>query len=113
MDAAAHDDLLAMVSHVPQLVASALMGVVGDAVGEEGLALAGRGLRDTTRLSSSAAEVWTDVTTTNADAIGPALDRLIEVLTSLRGDLATGDSLAEVFERARHWRQVVERQTHS
>ena len=38
----AHDKLLAFLSHLPQLTASALMQVVGDAVGDEGLALAGR-----------------------------------------------------------------------
>jgi prephenate dehydrogenase len=108
MAAEAHDELLAMVSHVPQLVASALMSVVGDAVGEEGLALSGRGLRDTTRLSSSAAEVWTDVTTTNADAIAPALDSLIEVLTALRSDLHEGTRLEDVFRRAQHWRGLLD-----
>ena len=55
MDVGAHDRLLAFLSHLPQLTASALMQVVGDAVGQEGLALAGRGLVDTTRLASSPA----------------------------------------------------------
>src|SRR5438094_6547913 len=76
----AHDRLLAFLSHVPQLTATALMHVVGEAVGERGLALAGRGLIDTTRLASSPAEIWRDVAATNADEIGPALDQLIESL---------------------------------
>ena len=108
MDAEDHDHLLAMISHVPQLAASALMHVIGEAVGEEGLALAGRGLRDTTRLASSGAEVWTDVTTTNADAIGTALDTLIDVLVSLRRDLHHGDRLADVFASAQAWRHLLE-----
>lgn len=112
-DAARHDVLLAMLSHLPQLTASALMSVVGEAVGEHGLALAGRGLRDTTRLSSSAAGVWRDVAATNADAIGPALDALIEALTALRSGLHHGERLAEVFERAQRWRHVLERHTSS
>ena len=74
--AAAHDRLLAFLSHLPQLTASALMQVVGDAVGEDGLALAGRGLVDTTRLASSPAEIWRDIAGTNADEIRPALDTL-------------------------------------
>ena len=61
IDVAAHDRLLAFLSHLPQLTASALMQVVGDAVGEDGLALAGRGLVDTTRLASSPAEIWRDI----------------------------------------------------
>ena len=70
-----HDRLLAFLSHLPQLTASALMQVVGDAVGEDGLALAGRGLVDTTRLASSPADIWSDIAATNADEIGPRSTR--------------------------------------
>jgi len=93
----AHDRLLAFLSHLPQLTASALMAVVGDAAGEAGLALAGRGLVDTTRLASSPADVWRDICATNADEIGGALDRLIVLLQSLRADLGAGDALDRVF----------------
>ena len=102
---AAHDRLLAFLSHLPQLTASALMQVVGDAVGEPGLALAGRGLVDTTRLASSPAEIWRDIAATNADEIGPALDALIHVLQSLRRDLPIGDQLDEIFGDANRWRE--------
>jgi prephenate dehydrogenase len=105
MAAAAHDRLLAYLSHLPQLTASALMQVVGDAVGQEGLGLAGRGLADTTRLASSPDDIWQDVAATNADEIGPALDTLIAVLQTLRGDLPEGDRLADVFAAARRWRE--------
>ena len=105
VDVAAHDRLLAFLSHLPQLTASALMHVVGDAVGEEGLALAGRGLVDTTRLASSPAEIWRDIAATNADQIGPALDTLIALLQDLRADLTTGDQLTDIFEDARRWRE--------
>jgi prephenate dehydrogenase len=104
LDAAAHDRLLAFLSHLPQLTASALMHVVGDAVGDAGLELAGRGLIDTTRLASSPAEIWRDVANTNADEIRPALDTLIAILEDLRGDLTSGDRLAEIFEDAGRWR---------
>ncbi len=66
--------------------------------------LAGRGLADTTRLASSPADIWRDITATNADEIGPALDALIALLKELRGDLADGDRLAEVFDDAARWR---------
>jgi prephenate dehydrogenase len=104
LDAAAHDRLLAFLSHLPQLTASALMHVVGDAVGDAGLELAGRGLVDTTRLASSPAEIWRDIANTNADEIRPALDTLIAILEDLRGDLTNGDRLAEIFEDAGRWR---------
>jgi len=83
----AHDRLLAFLSHLPQLTASALMQVVGDAVGHEGLALSGRGLADTTRLAASPADIWKDIAATNADEIGPALDALIAVLQDLRNSI--------------------------
>ena len=105
----AHDRLLAFLSHLPQLTASALMRVVGDAVGDDGLALAGRGLADTTRLASSPADIWRDIAASNADQIGPALDALIEVLQDLRADLPDGDRLEEVFTDAARWRAALKR----
>ncbi len=101
----AHDRLLAFLSHLPQLTASALMQTVGEAVGEQDLALAGRGLVDTTRLASSSAEIWKDIATTNADEIGVALDTLIALLQELREDLTEGNRLAEVFQVAARWRE--------
>jgi prephenate dehydrogenase len=103
----AHDRLLAFLSHLPQLTASALMRVVGDAVGHDGLALAGRGLADTTRLAASPADIWRDITATNADEIGRALDTLIAVLQDLRRDLPEGESLAELFAAANRWRETM------
>ena len=105
----AHDRLLAYLSHLPQLTASALMQVVGEAVGRDGLALAGRGLADTTRLASSPADIWRDIAATNGDEVGPALDALIAVLTDLRRDLAHGDRLAEVFDEANRWREQLKK----
>ena len=85
------------------------MQVVGDAVGEDGLALAGRGLVDTTRLASSPPDIWRDIAATNADEIGPALDALIALLQELRRDLADGDRLSEVFVGAARWREKLAR----
>jgi prephenate dehydrogenase len=109
MAAEAHDRLLAYLSHLPQLTASALMQVVGEAVGQNGLSLAGRGLADTTRLASSPADIWKDIVGTNADELGPALDALIAVLKDLRRDLSEGDRLAEVFDEANRWREELKR----
>jgi prephenate dehydrogenase len=102
-----HDRVLAFLSHLPQLTASALMDVVGSAVGDDGLALAGRGLIDTTRLASSPADIWQDIVATNGDQIGPALDTLIAVLQALRRDLAEGRRLTDVFDAANRWRQAL------
>lgn len=104
MSAPDHDRLLALISHLPQLAATALMEVVGTTVTGRGLRLAGQGLVDTTRLASSPADVWRDICLTNADEIGRALDLLIERLSDLRSDLHRTDVVDAVFEQAAHWR---------
>lgn len=104
MDPAVHDRLMAFVSHVPQLAATALMDIVGTTAGKDGLALAGQGLVDTTRLASSPAPVWRDICETNADAIGAALDLLIARLTEVRADLRHSDALDRMFDAAARWR---------
>lgn len=104
MDAEAHDRVMAYVSHLPQLAASALMDVVGRAAAAEGLRLAGRGLTDSTRLASSPASVWREVCAANADDIGPALDALIARLSELRADLNSGRVVDEIFDDAARWR---------
>jgi len=106
--AAEHDRLLADVSHLPQITASALMHVVGQRVGKEGLALAGRGLRDTTRLAASPADIWRDVAATNHTAVGAALDDLISVLQAVRDDLQQGNTLQQVFDSAGRWKRVLD-----
>lgn len=102
-----HDRLLAFISHLPQLTVSALMHVVGSAAGQDGLALSGRGLQDTTRLASSPAGIWKEVCATNADEVGAALDGLISVLQDLRKDLDSGRAMDDVFESANLWRETL------
>ena len=76
MTAKEHDRLLAYLSHLPQLTASTLMHVVGEASGPDGLSLTGSGLADTTRLASSPPTIWRDICSTNADEIRQALEAL-------------------------------------
>jgi prephenate dehydrogenase len=103
----AHDRLFALISHLPQLVVSALMDVVGSAAGENGLTLAGQGLRDTTRLAASPAGIWRDIVQTNHENIATSLDALIAALTALRDD-SSGDLVTTMFERAARWKQALE-----
>lgn len=107
MNAAAHDLLTAHLSHLPQLAISALMHVIGEHAGEPGLALAGRGLRDTTRLASSPADIWRDIAATNHDYLARALDDLIAVLQRLRDD-PDQRQLEHVFESAARWKTSLE-----
>jgi prephenate dehydrogenase len=103
-----HDLLLAYLSHLPQLTASALMHVVGEHAGAEGLALSGRGLRDTTRLAASPSDIWRDVAATNREHVGAALDDLIAVLQAMRQDLEEGLTIDTVFESAASWKRALE-----
>jgi prephenate dehydrogenase len=107
-----HDRVMAFVSHLPQLAASALMDAVGGAAHAEGLRMAGRGLVDTTRLASSPADVWRDICLTNADSIEQALDCLIQRLTQLRGDLRRGEAVEAIFSAAAKWRAELMKDNH-
>lgn len=104
LDPEEHDRLLAFLSHLPQLTASALMGVVGDAAGVDGLRLTGRGLADTTRLASSPATIWRDICSSNAEEIRNALDAFIAKLECLRDGLKEGSQIDRVFDSATEWR---------
>jgi prephenate dehydrogenase len=101
LSAEAHDRAAAIVSHLPQLLAVALAGVVRGQTDETGLPvmLAGRGLRDALRLAGSPYSVWRDIILTNSDNLDRALDQLIQALEQLRGDLRTR-ALEEEFAAA-------------
>jgi prephenate dehydrogenase len=104
-----HDALVAYLSHLPQLAASALMQVVGERVGADGLALAGRGLSDTTRLASSPVAIWRDIAATNPDNLSRAIDELVELLQRLRpGAAGSRDALEQTFESAARWKRELE-----
>jgi prephenate dehydrogenase len=104
MAAGEHDRLMAFLSHLPQLAASALMDVAGSAAGTDGLRVSGRGLMDTTRLASSPASIWRDICASNAEPLREALDLLIARLSALRDDLEGGGEIDAVFGRAAQWR---------
>ncbi|HEX5857683.1 MAG TPA: prephenate dehydrogenase, partial [Microbacterium sp.] len=75
-----HDRSVALVSHVPQLVASLLAARFVEAP-DGSLRLAGQGVRDTTRIASSAPELWVQILGANAEPV-------VEVLDALASDLA-------------------------
>jgi prephenate dehydrogenase len=107
MTAVEHDRLVAFISHLPQLAASVLMQVVGNAVGTEGLEFAGPGLVDTTRLADSLPGIWTDICATNADNIRAALAALAAALSSMDAHLADADHLTRAFAAAHTFRAAL------
>ena len=86
MDAERHDRLVAMVSHLPQVASTALMGLAAsEEAGEpEILLLAAGGFRDLTRLAASNPHLWSDILLANGAAIGRAIDLYVERLEALR-----------------------------
>jgi prephenate dehydrogenase len=96
-----HDEVVAAVSHLPQMMATTLVEMVGE-MNEEGegrfLPLAAGGFRDLTRIASSPfSPVWADICATNRDRIVDTIDRYIDKLRSIRdkvGEAALGDDFA-------------------
>jgi prephenate dehydrogenase len=85
-----HDAAVALLSHVPQVAASAVAGLLVEraAGGPWVMDLAGPGLVDTTRLAASSAALWTEVLRANAEHVAPLVARLAEDLSRLSGLLA-------------------------
>ncbi len=86
-----HDRAVALVSHVPQLVASLLAGRFVDAP-DGSLRLAGQGVRDTTRIAASAPELWVQILGANSAPVVDVLDALAADLTSVAAALRDPDA---------------------
>jgi prephenate dehydrogenase len=86
-----HDRAVALVSHVPQLVASLLAGRFVDAP-DGSLRLAGQGVRDTTRIAASAPELWVQILGANAAPVVDVLDLLAADLTAVADALRAPDA---------------------
>ena len=106
MDAARHDEICAWVSHLPQMLSTALAALLEDtfAGAEEIGAIGGRALRETTRLGASPYSMWRDVAMTNTKPIADTLLALEQRLTHLRENLRT-PGLREEFELANQFRR--------
>jgi prephenate dehydrogenase len=108
MDAEQHDDLVAVVSHVPHLAAATLMRIA-DNRSEEHMALlrlAAGGFRDMTRIASGRPGIWLDICEQNKTSIVRGLDALILGLTDMRDVVARSDrdGLLSRLEQARRAR---------
>jgi prephenate dehydrogenase len=110
LDAVAHDVLFARLSHVPQLVASALAGSIAALSGADA-ALAGTGLRDTTRLADSDPGLWAEIITANAAPVAAGLRAVADPLVKLADDLdqtaSAGEAVRELLERGRAGRALL------
>jgi prephenate dehydrogenase len=107
LDATAHDRLCAWISHLPQMISTALAAALVDEYGEDAplLEAGGRALREMTRISSSPYSMWRDIALTNKANIRTALIKLEQHLAHIRENLDTRD-LAMEFERAHQLKKV-------
>lgn len=105
MDAARHDRLCAWVSHMPQMVATAMSALLEDAIGDDAdlRAIGGRALREMTRLGASPYSMWRDVAHTNEQPIAKTLLDLEQRLQHMRENLRTAE-LREEFRKANTFR---------
>ncbi|HWB31415.1 MAG TPA: prephenate dehydrogenase/arogenate dehydrogenase family protein [Vicinamibacterales bacterium] len=112
MDADAHDRTVAYVSHLPQVVATALMTSADEALGIGGKAAAGPAFAEMTRLASSPPDMWTSVLAENADFVAEALAQFARDMPSI-ADLQSGAWARDVLTRAgqarARWRSARER----
>lgn len=103
MSAHEHDSAVALVSHLPQISASLLAAQLNDAP-ESWLALAGQGLRDSTRIAASDPHLWREIIGINREQVLPLLTKLnldLEVLIARIGD---EDAIATFIARGQRGR---------
>lgn len=105
MDPKRHDEMCAWVSHLPQMLSTALAALLEDRFGDapEIAAIGGRALRETTRLGASPYSMWRDVALTNTEPIAETLLSLEQRLTHVRENLRT-PGLREEFTLANRFR---------
>ena len=112
MDAAHHDLVLAVTSHVPHLIAYTIVGTASDlesVTQSEVIKYSAGGFRDFTRIAASDPTMWRDVFLTNKDAVLEVLQRFSEDLTALQRAIrwGDGDALFDLFTRTRAIRRSV------
>jgi prephenate dehydrogenase len=100
LETAEHDQLCAWISHVPQMISTALAAALVEEYGEKAplLESGGRALREMTRIAASPYSMWRDIAITNKKQIAEALLKLEQRLGHIRENLDTR-ALEEEFER--------------
>ena len=121
IDAATHDRLMACVSHLPHVLANALVGQAAALLGGEGgdggeggegpasLPAVGPSFRDATRVAGANSAIWTDIYLSNSDAIVACIDELLAHLAQVRTWIGEQDAhaVARWNDRARGARETL------
>jgi prephenate dehydrogenase len=101
-----HDRAVALVSHLPQIMSSALAAQLEGAPAEW-LDLAGSGLRDTTRIAGSNPTLWREIISANKEALEPLLDRVIENLQELRNGISDEKVVEDFIKNGNRGRSMI------
>ena len=106
VDSAEHDRLCAWISHLPQMISTALAATLVDEFGPDApvLDIGGRALREMTRISGSPYSMWRDIAITNRKNLSDALQKLEQRLAHIRENLDS-KQLAVEFEQAHQLRK--------
>lgn len=108
LDPAVHDSILASVSHLPHVIAFALVNMLArDRDPGRYFDLSAGGLRDTVRVAGSSPEMWADICVANRDALLASLEAYESELEDMRAaiDRADATALQRMFRQARHARE--------
>ncbi len=100
-----HDRIFANISHLPHMIAAALI----NANSNEDLKFAGKGFMDTSRVASGPANIWADVLLTNTKNASRGIDRVIAELTKLKEAIRGGNKaeIEKLLEKARDKRTTL------
>jgi len=115
MEAGDHDRLLASVSHLPHVLAFALVAqIAGEPDAQRKLSFAGPGFRDFTRIAASSPVMWLDIVLANRAALGQELRALIAMLQRIDRALEAGDVrwLQQMLELASRTRRSIDGDRH-
>jgi prephenate dehydrogenase len=100
VDPQKHDLLMAALSHLPHLMAAALLKVASD-ISPEALSFAGPSFRDLTRVGASNPSLWSDIMAENAPALGEALGAFAGAMAQLGSEISNRESMERRFLEAR------------
>ena len=100
VDPEKHDLLMAALSHLPHLMAAALLKVASD-ISPEALSFAGPSFRDLTRVGASNPSLWSDILAENAPALGEALGAFAGAMAQLGSEIQDKQSMERRFVEAR------------
>jgi prephenate dehydrogenase len=100
VDPEKHDLLMAALSHLPHLMAAALLKVASD-ISPEALSFAGPSFRDLTRVGASNPALWSDILSENAPALGEALGAFAGAMAQLGSEIKDREAMEQRFLQAR------------